>query len=812
MGGIIMDLIYKVLIILLFAFDLEAMIIDGPQETPPRLLKTIQTVRQRASNSYLTLLPKDIWTILFPLFSMPLVLDNRGDQIMQVNAEARKIAQLALEFCDFKLDSDQHLNDRFIKASEFYIKHDKKKDVQSYFAPCFYLSLACALNTSGAKNALRKEIDKQMEFFKKLSQQDKNKLLIDVIRRFSSGKIIKKIIENGAEVNTIAQGSSWTPLRYAVEQKNRRLVKLLLKLKASPHFADTYSINPLHRAAMLGCPEIVELLAPKTNCINVLDQFGYNALCYAAKNGDSAMVLSLLQRGAKVEICDETDAQKNVFACAVEGKSLSVLHLLLDAKRPGYPNIDFLNTHNLHLNYALRRAVELGNSIMVNQLLLIGAERLYLYAASLCPDHLFEDKKSTLTVAIENQHTDIALDLIDFAKDRYYKRLGNFDDARSLALSWAVFKHCYHRQNQELAKQFKEIITLLLSDDSPDPLGKKLSESALFLAAEHEDEFLFDQLEPLAFLRTEKWKEDVLNEAVEQKSVPAVKLILKRLPDLNKCNEKGENILFKAVRTADKESFEIIDSLLRRNEVNLVKTNISGETVVHAILANPNPDVRSYIIDALHKRGVPLDEPNECGKTALHLACAQNPHMTKTALLLLERGARLDKKDNHGNTPFMYSVAAGNMELVEIFIKMGGDINQRNNSGCGLLTKAALVGEQSLIKCLTHAGARRSDFIDSMLRQASKSINVKLMQELIEEGANVNGESTSRGNTPLHKVILSMLKMQQQRAPYSFNAIILLANSKANFKAKNHKGETPLELAQSGYDAELVRLLLDHSS
>jgi ankyrin repeat protein len=86
------------------------------------------------------------------------------------------------------------------------------------------------------------------------------------------------------------------------------------------------------------------------------------------------------------------------------------------------------------------------------------------------------------------------------------------------------------------------------------------------------------------------------------------------------------------------------------------------------------------------------------------------------------------------------------------------------------------------------------------------------MQELIEEGANVNGESTSRGNTPLHKVILSMLKMQQQRAPYSFNAIILLANSKANFKAKNHKGETPLELAQSGYDAELVRLLLDHSS
>lgn len=145
MGGIIMDLIYKVLIILLFAFDLEAMIIDGPQETPPRLLKTIQTVRQRASNSYLTLLPKDIWTILFPLFSMPLVLDNRGDQIMQVNAEARKIAQLALEFCDFKLDSDQHLNDRFIKASEFYIKHDKKKGCTILFCSLLlFESCLCA--------------------------------------------------------------------------------------------------------------------------------------------------------------------------------------------------------------------------------------------------------------------------------------------------------------------------------------------------------------------------------------------------------------------------------------------------------------------------------------------------------------------------------------------------------------------------------------------------------------------------------------------------------------------------------------------
>ena len=88
---------------------------------------------------------------------------------------------------------------------------------------------------------------------------------------------------------------------------------------------------------------------------------------------------------------------------------------------------------------------------------------------------------------------------------------------------------------------------------------------------------------------------------------------------------------------------------------------------------------------------------NDCS-TALHWA-ASNGNMNIVEILL-DRGIDINSKDTYGNTALHYAAMNGKMNIVEILVDRGIDINSKNNIGWTALHLAAMNGYTNIVEML----------------------------------------------------------------------------------------------------------------
>ncbi|GAC1455981.1 MAG: ankyrin repeat domain-containing protein [Ktedonobacterales bacterium] len=93
------------------------------------------------------------------------------------------------------------------------------------------------------------------------------------------------------------------------------------------------------------------------------------------------------------------------------------------------------------------------------------------------------------------------------------------------------------------------------------------------------------------------------------------------------------------------------------------------------------------------------------GWTPLHLA-AYGGHQEAVSVLL-NYGAHVDVRAHNGlgSTPLLRAVIGQQMDVVELLIAHGADINATDTSGSTPLHKAALLGNTTLVQCLLDHGA-----------------------------------------------------------------------------------------------------------
>jgi ankyrin repeat protein len=187
-------------------------------------------------------------------------------------------------------------------------------------------------------------------------------------------------------------------------------------------------------------------------------------------------------------------------------------------------------------------------------------------------------------------------------------------------------------------------------------------------------------------------------------------------------------------------------------------------------------------------RGAKIDLQDKLGNTALMDAV----HNTEIAKILIDKGAKMDIQNLGGETALMLA-AAKYPQVVKLLLDKGANIllrqDAKHNFTPNALDKAAIYGNMECAKLILEKAKSlgvKDEVIRVALRWAVVSNQLEMAKYLLDEGANVEGNDTYAGYTPLMET--SMLEMVQ-----------LLISRGANVNAKNKMNSTPLHKAVFNY-------------
>ncbi len=268
-----------------------------------------------------------------------------------------------------------------------------------------------------------------------------------------------------------------------------------------------------------------------------------------------------------------------------------------------------------------------------------------------------------------------------------------------------------------------------------------------------------------------------------------VKLLLDRGASIQFRDEKGETSLMKAVQGGH---IDVVRLLLERGaDANL--GNYNGYTPL--LIASRNG--REDIIDVLIEKGADINKANEKnGWTALmEAAWWRRSEAFKT---LIERKASSDSYNN----AMMFGVERGNLDVIQLLLDKGVDVNLHDERGRSLLEIAVESGHIDVAATLIRGGAHVNDINRrngwTPVMKAIWKNRIDMVQFLIKHNADIN-YSNNKGETAL---------LLAAKANYK-NILQMLFTHGVNISFPNEKGYTPLMIASKNGWLELTHTLID---
>ena len=180
-------------------------------------------------------------------------------------------------------------------------------------------------------------------------------------------------------------------------------------------------------------------------------------------------------------------------------------------------------------------------------------------------------------------------------------------------------------------------------------------------------------------------------------------------------------------------------------------------------------------------------------KSALHYA-AENGDI-EIVDILLKYGANINIVNSYNITPLHYAIKNNHFNVVKLLIENGADIEiDGDEYSTPLCTACGSIGECNLeiAKYLLDKGSK----INESLHHSSIFEHFEIVKLLIQYGADINAQSY-RG-TPLHCAC----------SVGNFEIVKLLIENGADINAKDLDGKTPL-YSSSNPDEEIVKYFLD---
>ena len=293
--------------------------------------------------------------------------------------------------------------------------------------------------------------------------------------------------------------------------------------------------------------------------------------------------------------------------------------------------------------------------------------------------------------------------------------------------------------------------------------------------------------------------------------VGAMQFLLKHHPDVNALRKDFTTPLHIAAGRGD------LAQMLLERRVDVNSWNLGSESPSY-----PMPKPLSPIIMLLDS-GAKVNARDNRGQTPLHQVLGAGDYSDedrfRVAHLLIERGADVNAQDKYRGAPLHLAPYFLELKLVRMLIDYGADVNARNYRDQTPLLRVLMTEDYSsedrfrVAHLLVERGAdvnARDVCGEAPLHLATYFLELELVQMLVDNGANVNAAQDDQGQTPLHRVLETDLARFSDRN--RFGIAQLFVERGADVNARHENGETPLHLASSLVDLRLVQMLVDHGA
>jgi ankyrin repeat protein len=433
--------------------------------------------------------------------------------------------------------------------------------------------------------------------------------LVDAVKA-GNHDAIRTILNAHPDVN-VREADGTTALHWAVRADDLDAVALLLRAGAQVNAVNRYGVSPLALAAANGNGPVAERLIDAGADVNATTPGGETVLMTAARTGNPDVVRLLLDRGADVSAREHEFGETALMWAAAENHP-AVVKLLAEHGAALDAHANTLQFPNVKVDAATMVITALPRGGLTPLMYAArqgsreSARALAELGASL--NGTDPDGMSALVIAIINAHYDLAAMLADKGADP------NVADVTGMAAVYAAV----------------DMHTLDPLVNRPAPIGNT-ARAAVDLV----QKLLAHGANPNAMLKAP--------------------LLARQHNFGDAALGAGATPLMRAAKGGD---VAMMDALLAKG-ANVHQRMPNGMT---PLLFAVSPSRRKPVSEALAAAKLCLDHGADVnawdasGSTALHLAVATSDELVR---FLVDRGARLDIKDQLGRTPLDVALGVG---------------------------------------------------------------------------------------------------------------------------------------------------------